>query len=76
MDLAHLTRFSAPFRKIEEVGVGWTRCVGCVLWMHRPCIGLRLRKHADDFLQECGIVLVLRHHALQVHGEGCWTKQA
>ena len=26
-----------------------------------------LRKHADDFLQECGIVLVLRHHALQVH---------
>ena len=49
---------------------------GAFLWMHRPCIGLRLRKHADDFLQECGIVLVLRHHALQVHGEGSWTKQA
>ena len=53
-------RCNMRVRKIEEVGVGRTRCVGCVLWLHRPCIGLRLRKHADDFLQECGIVLVLR----------------
>ena len=60
-------RCNMRVRKIEEVGVGWTRCVGCVLWMHRPCIGLRLRQHADDFLQECGVVLVRCYQRNKAH---------
>ena len=31
---------------------------------------------ASDCVCASGIVLVFRHHALQVHGEECWTKQA